>query len=142
MSFFFTLILAFISLSSAQAQKNKKKFGQKISIKMSFSGDLAEAYQFDGNLGDRLKGETENQNSLCKNTTTFRSALYRNQKSIEVWIQLLCTIQGQKSEYNPHRFFIDPLKPDQTVTLPAQSEKLKKISIHITDLEVKANKSK
>ncbi len=115
---------------------------QKIKVKMTFSGDLTESYDFDGKLGDRLIGISEKPEPVCENTSTFQIVLYRDKNSLEIWLRLKCTVNGQKIEFRPGRFFIDPLIADQSLLLPSQSEKFKKISIQFSELEIKTYKSK
>jgi hypothetical protein len=142
MSFlFFTIILFLSPVHETQAAAKTKTFARKISVKMTFSGDLAEVYQFDGPLASRLLGETEKPNPVCENTSFFREALYNERRSLEVWIDLLCTIEGQKKQFKVHRFFVDLKNFEKAIELAPLSEKFKKISVLLEELVIKGNKS-
>lgn len=130
------------STSGAQKINSIKNTGPTLSLKMNFSGDITESYQFSGVLGAKLTGETEKPDPVCENTSTFQYALFREKKSLEVWLVLKCTIEGQKLEYRPQRFFIDPTLPTQSVEIPSLSLKLKKIMLQIAELKLKTKKLK
>ncbi len=120
----------------------KKKWARKISFKMSFDGDLQDTFNLTGDLGANLIGESKKPNPVCEPQVLVREALYREKKSIEIWLRLLCTFDAQKKEFKYNRFFIHPEKSINEISLPAQFDKLKKITLKIEDLEIKSNQSK
>lgn len=136
--FKFFLLSGLIFLVSVLASASKKSsfFVPTISIKMSLSGDMSNSYQFSGPLGSALKGEPEKPEG-CENTSTFHQVIYRAKKSLQVWMTLKCNISGQSFEFKPQRFFVDLQKPDQVISLPAQSESFKKIEIQLSEIQIK-----
>lgn len=138
--FFFAIF--FLSLGQAQAPKKKAFFVPQISIKMTLSGDMSNTYQFNGALGDFIIGEPENAEGSCENTSSFQKVLYRQKKSIQVWMRLKCTISEQSFSFKPQRFFVELDKPTSTFSLPAQSEKFQKISIQLSEIQLKDSPQK
>jgi hypothetical protein len=131
------LFLIFLVTSQTFAQKKLQFFVPTISIKMSLSGDMSNSYQVSGPLGSSLKGEPEKADGACENNSTFNQVIYRSKKSLQVWMTLKCSVSGQTFIFKPQRFFIDLQKPDQIVSLPAQSESFKKIEIQLSDIQIK-----
>ncbi|MBC7740815.1 MAG: hypothetical protein H7061_01365 [Bdellovibrionaceae bacterium] len=127
---------------SASAKNPPRTFIQTISLKMTFSGDLSEAYQFDGILGDHLFGVPEKTDSKCENKSLFRAVIYQQKKMIEVWVNLTCTLQGQKLNLKPHRFFVERKEDVQNINWPVFDEKIKKVNVQIQGLLVKTPKGK
>ena len=144
------LILQLILFSSYSFAKEVKKppraITQTISLKLSFSGDINETYQFDGRLGERLIGVAESSEgpgkSKCENKSLFRQVIYREKKALEIWTELVCTIQGQITEAKPHRQFVDIKVEPQVIMLPAFSKELKNIQLKIQDIIIKPPKLK
>ncbi len=135
--FFHFFLPIFIGLP-VQAQNSKNKFFvPQISVKMSLDGDINEAYQFAGPLGSRLKGAVEKPDSVCENESSFRQVLHAKQKSLEIWMRLKCTSNGQTFEYQPSRFFVNLKAPEKVIVLPVLSEKFRKISVSLSDLQIK-----
>lgn len=136
------LFVLFLIYSTAWSQKINKFFVPQISVKMSLSGDMSNSYQFSGPLGSAIKGEPEKPDGACENSSTFNQVLYRSKKSLQIWMSLKCTIAGQSFAFKPQRFFVDLKKPDTPVILPAQSTAFKKISIQLSEIQIKDSKDK
>lgn len=109
---------------------------------MSLSGDMNNSYQFSGPLGASLKGEPEKPEGACENNSTFNQVIYRKKKSLQIWMSLKCAVAGQSFTFKPQRFFIDLQKPDQIISLPAQSDSFKKIQIQFSDIQIKDSQNK
>ncbi len=137
--FSYCTLFLFVMGHPVRAQKNpaKKFFVPQISVKMSFSGDLNEVYQFAGPLGNQLKGTPEKPDSACENTSSFQQVLYRQKKCLQIWTTLKCGPNGQSFEYKPHRFLIDLKSPEKLIFLPVLSEKFRKISLQVSDIQIK-----
>jgi len=138
----FLLFALFLTYSTAWSQKKTKFFVPQISVKMSLSGDMSNSYQFSGPLSSVIKGEPEKADAACENSSSFNQVLYRKRKSLQVWMSLKCTITGQSFEFKPQRFFIDLKKPETPVVLPAQSASFKKISIQLSEIQIKDSLNK
>lgn len=136
------LFVVFFISPFAWSQKKSKFFVPQISVKVSLSGDMSNSYQFSGALGSPLKGEPEKPDGACENTSTFDQVLYQAKKSLQVWMTLKCTVAGQAFQFKAHRFFIDLKNPDQTISLPAQSDSFKKILIQLSEIQIKDSPAK
>ena len=134
LSLTFVFILSISPDLWAEKTTANKFFVPKISVKMTLTGDLSEAYQFAGPLGDRLEGASEKPDSVCQNTSSFRQVLHRQEKAIQVWMSLKCGAEGQSFEYRPQPFFISLKRPDQVISIPVLSEKFRKISLQLSEL--------
>ncbi len=141
-SFGLTLIFYSLSAQTKPAKKWPRSFAQIISAHMNLIGDLNESYQFDGLVGDHLTGVPQNPTSSCEAHSTFNSVLYKEKKMLEVWVDLACTIQGQKMNLKPHRFFIENKADLQSINWPVFDEKIKKLTVQIQDLTIKTPKVK
>ncbi|MBC7420751.1 MAG: hypothetical protein H7328_08485 [Bdellovibrio sp.] len=137
-----TFSLSVKAKSANKTQKPVRGLTRSISLKMNMTGDLTEAYQFDGTLGDLLLGAAVSPTPVCENKSTFREVLYNQKKMVEVWMDLSCLVQGQKIQLKPHRFFMELKSDIQTTELSFFSEKIKKLKLEIQDLTIKAPKLK
>lgn len=142
LSLFFLLGLFFSFQVWATTPQKTNFFVPQISVKMSLSGDMSNSYQFSGALGSSLKGAPEKAEGACENSSTFQNVLYRKKKAVQVWMVLKCSISGQSFEFKPQRFFIFLDQPDQTIQLPALSETFKKISVQLSELQIKDSQKK
>ncbi len=140
--FFIFILLISDPTFGKESQKPPRSSAQTISLKMTFEGDLNESYQFSGRLGEYLLGVPEKASSACENKSLFRQVIYREKKSLELWIDLLCTIQGQKVQLKPDRIFVDIKTDPQTTQLAAFTEVAKKIQLRIEDVLIKPPKLK
>lgn len=137
--FVVTTVLTWPLIVGAQKQKF---FTPQIAIKMTLSGDMSNVYQFSGPLGSALKGEPEKSDGACENTSTFHQVIYQKKRSIQIWMTLKCSISGQIFEFRPQRFFMDAAATEQTFSLPAQSENFRKISMVLSDVQIKDSMKK
>ena len=124
----------------------KTTSGRSISIQMVLSGDLNQAYQFDGLLGDLIPGvpaasvsasQTSSASVQCDAQALFRLVIVSGQKKIETWIDLKCLSDGQKTEYKLPRLFIDSKASEKKQILAPLSAKLKKLALQVTELNLK-----
>lgn len=129
-----SVILSWPLISGAQKQKF---FTPQIAIKMTLSGDMSNVYQFSGPLGSPLKGEPEKPDAACENISTFHQVIYQKKRSVQIWMTLKCSVSGQTFEFRPQRFFMDASVSEQAFSLPAQSENFKKISMVLSELQIK-----
>ena len=130
---FFMIIGLF---SEAQTSPNKF-FVPKISVKMALSGDIDDTFQFAGPLGSQLLGAGEKPESVCENKSSFQQVIHAKEKSVQIWMPLKCTANGQSFEFQPYRFFVNMKTPEKVIVLPVLSEKFRKISVTLTDLQIK-----
>lgn len=128
--------------AAQQKLKPKATLAKSISLGMKFSGDINESYQFDGLLGEKLAGSTENTKPVCQAKASFREASYKQIPSVEVYLYLLCAQGEQKIDLNSHRFFINPKEVQPQVNLSYFTMKIKKIKVEIVDLSIKSPKLK
>ena len=131
------------SFDSQQAHARKaQKPLVKISLEIVISGDLNETYQFVGALGERLVGSPAKPDSVCEMKALFREVIYNQKRAIEIWLDLMCAMQGQKTQMKSSRFFIDLKGDSQIVELSYFTEKIKKLKLEIKDLVLKPSRIK
>lgn len=135
------LILAFLSLAASYAEaKSKIAFKEAVSVHLKMSGDLTAEYDLDGPLGSELEAAGSKPDSVCAVHATFRKSLYRSRVSLETWLRLDCTFEGQKRTYRPHRIFLDPEKPEQVFQLPMLAKNLKNVRLEFQNLSLLKSK--
>lgn len=148
-SFFILLLTSYLYPAEAQ---NKKKLSplQKISVKLSITGDIKGEYNFDGGLGEKLTAQnmtvSESTGSPCVARAEFAEVLRLEKRNLQTWIDFKCTISGQEVELKAHRFFVDlkSIATNQTekVTLKYFTHQIKNIEITISDLKISGSQSK
>lgn len=133
-------VIALVFLNDSQAQTKKTSFSQLISGRLLISGDFEGHYSFNGPLGAVIKGSPYEGTPPCEVSSLFRSVKYREKKSLEAWLTLECTFEGQKSSYKTHRIFIPLDKPDTKIQLPMLAKNLKNVHLQFQELSLKLGK--
>ncbi len=133
-----TLILCCFFHISASAKKST--LNETISVRIQASGDLQGEYELSGPLGEVIPGRSEGAEKPCQISSLFRKVVYRNQQSIEVWLSLDCTFEGQKSTYKPHRFYLQVKQVQQKIKLPMLAKNLKNVQFEFRELSLKSSK--
>lgn len=139
----FIIAAAFLILTlcfQSQAQTKKTSFSQVVSGRLLVSGDFEGHYSFNGPLGALIKGSPYEGTPPCEVSSLFRSVKYREKKSLEAWLTLECTFEGQKSSYKTHRIFIPLDKPDTKIQLPMLAKNLKNVHLQFQELSLKLGK--
>lgn len=124
----------FIFYISAQAKI------ERISVHMSVSGDLKGEYDFSGPLGAEIIASSDNIEPICNFSSLFRKLKYRGKNSVEAWLKLDCTFEGQKSTYKTHRIYLDLDQDRQKVKLPMLAKNLKNVQLEFQELSLKSSK--
>ena len=134
-------ILALLTMTATYAEaKSKIAFNEAVSVHLKISGDLTAEYDLDGPLGSEIESTDNKPESVCAVRATFRKSLYRSRVSLETWLRLDCTFEGQKRTYRPHRIFLDPEKSEQDVRLPMLAKNLKNVSLEFQNLSLVKSK--
>ncbi|MBY0553436.1 hypothetical protein K2P97_02835 [bacterium] len=137
------ILAVFVILSigiAANSQTKKTSFSQLVSGRLLISGDFEGHYSFNGPLGVLIKGSPYEGAPPCEVSTLFRAVKYREKKSLEAWLTLECTFQGQKSTYKTHRIFIPIDKTDTKIQLPMLAKNLKNVHLQFQELSLKLGK--
>lgn len=117
---------------------------EQISVKMKATGDLNGEYIFTGPLGQEILSTSNGNALICEISSLFRKLNYRDQKSIESWMSLICNFEGQKKTFRTHRFylniFLKPGEASQKIKLPMLDKKLKNVQLEFSDLSLKLSK--
>lgn len=133
--------VAFFLLVSVHAEaKSKIAFKEAVSVHVKLTGDLTAEYDLDGPLGSEIEAAENKPDSVCAIKATFRKSLYRSRESLETWLRLECTFEGQKRTYHPHRIFLDTAKTEQAVQLPMLAKNLKKVRVEFQNLSLVKSK--
>ena len=93
-----------------------------------------------GPLGGVILGRIKGAETPCQISSLFRKVVYRNQQSIEVWLRLDCTFEGQKSTYKTHRFYLQANQDPQKIKLPMLAKNLKNVQLEFRELSLKSRK--
>jgi hypothetical protein len=141
---FVVLSLSFTQARAASAARGGAgvQGGESITVSLDVSGDVSGNFDFSGPLGSEIEGQevAQAKKSTCQMEAQFRRALYRQKNSLEVWLNLKCTEEGQKKSYRPSRFFIDPALDENEIQLPILDRQLKKLYLKFHDLSLKKGK--
>ena len=130
-------ILTVLLLAASYAEaKSKIAFKEAVSVHLKLSGDLTADYDLDGPLGSEIEAAGSKTDSVCAVKATFRKSLYRATVSLETWLRLDCTFEGQKRTYRPHRIFLDLAKAEQKVQLPMLAKNLKNVRLEFQNLSL------
>ncbi len=113
---------------------------ENISVKMFATGDLQEEYDFTGPMGAKLKASSKSTVPVCSFSSLFRKVQYRGKPSIEAWLALDCTFEGQKSSYKPHRIYLSLDKTSKKIKLPMLAKNLKNVQLEFQELSLKSRK--
>lgn len=135
-----SLIVSIFLIFLNTVQADKVYSGEQISVIMTVSGDIKGIYKFSGILGTSIKAISENPDHVCEFTGLFRKSKYRGKISVEMWPELDCTIEGQKSSYKTHRIHLALESSSQRIKLPMQAEKLKNVQLDFQELSLKSSK--
>ena len=139
-------LFLFYSTNLLAATKAKvavvKNSVQTVSAKITYSGDLSGVYQFDGDLGSQLLGSPEKPGYNCDNKAKFQLVTIEQKQKIQLALDLICTIEGQKIEFRPQLFLLDPQQTERQLELPALNKKIKKVTILIQDFSIKKPQKK
>lgn len=139
---FFITVTFFVIMSSIQAKSvdNISKPLESISVKLLLSGSLNGEYNFSGPMGAQIKASSDATDPICSISSLFRKVKYRGIKSLEAWLTLDCTFEGQKGTYKAHRIYLSLDKPKQTVKLPVLAKNLKNVVLEFHDISLKVSK--
>ena len=131
-----------ILYSSVQAKNTIPKLSksEQISVIMFATGDFTEKYEFTGPMGVEIIAGSVNPDPICNIISLFRKVKYRETKSIEAWLRLECTFEGQKSIYKAHRIYLNLEESVQKVKLPRLAKNLKNVQLEFRELSLKSNK--
>lgn len=138
-------LFLFSAIELLAAQTNRvvvKNLVQKVSAKITYSGDLSGVYQFEGDLGSTLLGAPEKSGYNCDNKAQFLLVTVEQKQKVQLALDLICTIEGQKIEFRPQLFLLDPQQTDRQLELPTLNKKIKKVTILIQDFSIKKPQKK
>ena len=113
---------------------------EHISVHMLVSGDLKGEYDFSGPLGAEITASSDISDPVCNFSSLFRKVKYRTKNSVEAWIKLDCTFEGQKSTYKIHRIYLSLDQTQQKVRLPMLAKNLKNVQLEFQELSLKSSK--
>lgn len=138
--FIFLLIFLFIPVFFSKIQAKTTGLSEHISTSVFLSGDLQGEYDFNGPLGEVLKGTSDSSEQACKISSLFRKVKYRGQNSIEAWLHFDCTFGGQKSTYRTHRIYLRQQFSAQKIKLPMLAKNLKNVQLEFREITLKSAK--
>lgn len=122
------------------AQTKNTSFSQLVSGRLLISGDFKGHYSFNGPVGGLIKGIPYEGTPPCEISSLFRSTKHRGKNSLEAWLTLDCTFEGQKSSYKTHRIFIPLDNTDIKIQLPMLAKNLKNVHLQFQELSLKIGK--
>ncbi len=134
------LIFLFIPMFSSAVQAKSTGLSEHISTSVFISGDLQGEYDFNGPLGELLKGSSDSPEPACKISSLFRKVKYRGQNAIEAWLHFECTFGGQKSNYRTHRIYLRQQVLVQKIKLPMLAKNLKNVQLEFREISLKSAK--
>lgn len=134
------IIFLLIPVLFSAVQAKTIGLSEYISTSIFISGDLQGEYDFNGPLGELLKGTSGSSEPACKISSLFRKVKYRGRNSIEAWLHFDCTFEGQKSTYSPHRIYLQQQKAVQKIKLPMLAKNLKNIQLEFREISLKSTK--
>lgn len=118
----------------------KLPLSENISVSMFASGDLEGEYDFEGAMGESITASSSVNEQPCRITSLFRRLKYRGANSVEAWLTLNCTFEGQKSTYKTHRVYLSLDKRTQKIKLPRLAKNLKNVQLEFRELTLKSIK--
>lgn len=138
------LLLSLFLFYSAEtwAKTAVKNNVQTVTAKLTYEGDLTGVYQFDGDLGSILMGAPEKPGYNCDNKARFLLVTQEQKQKVQLALDLICTIEGQKMQFRPQLFFLNPQQTEGQIELSALNKKIKKVTIRIQDFSIKNPKKK
>ncbi|MEK6627978.1 MAG: hypothetical protein AABY53_05080 [Bdellovibrionota bacterium] len=135
------LLILFAVVLNVQSAQNKpnalKNTPQNISVRMFTSGDFVGEFNFSGPLGSKIPGNAAETDSVCQFSSLFRKVMYRNKNSVEAWLTLECTFQGQKNTYKAHRIYLELKDTAQKIRLPMLDKNLKNVRLEFQYVTIK-----
>ena len=130
-------IFIFLFQISAFAKTHSLK--ENISVQIVASGDLQGAYEFTGPLGELISAISSDE-KMCQISSLFRKVNHRGIDSIEAWLSIICTIEGQKTSYKTHRIYLQLNPSVQRIKLPMLAKNLKNVQLEFSELYLKSSK--
>lgn len=134
------LIFLIIPTFFSTVQAKSTSLSEHISTSVFISGDLQGEYDFNGPLGELLKGTSDGSDRLCNISSLFRKVKYRGQNSIKAWLHFDCTFGGQKSTYRTHRIYLRQQESVQKIKLPMLAKNLKNVQLEFREISLKSTK--
>ncbi len=131
-------MILFTDELSAQNNPNSSKVtAQNISSRMFASGDFQGEYNFSGPLGGQIPATAAGTEATCQFSSLFRKVMYRKKNSVEAWLTLDCTFEGQKNTYKTHRIYLELKDTAQKIRLPMLDKKLKNVRLEFQYVTIK-----
>lgn len=135
--FTFFFLLLYLIQARGKPQLKSLVASPKISVKMSFSGDLSQTYQFDGVLGEKILGVSDKTPGFCENKSLFKLSNHKKNKFLEAWIELDCIDKGQNKKIILQRILFNLKALPYKANLLSLSEQIKKTQINISEVILK-----